>query len=171
MIVVFRKVKTAVGPLTLFAEEKKLVGVTWDKNDFAEIKKKLGATTHFVDDRRENVLLNEAEKQLGEYFSGKRQKFDLPFKFYGTAFQVRVWKALQKIPYGKTVSYSQIAKKVGSLKACRAVGAANGKNPLSVFVPCHRVIGASGALVGFGAGLEAKSFLLHLEGKRGAHLI
>lgn len=103
-------------------------------------------------------------KQLDEYFQGKRTEFDLPFEFVkGTPFQKKVWKALTTIPYGQTVSYKQIAQKVGSPKAFRAVGMANNKNPISIVVPCHRVIGANGQLVGYGGGLNHKKTLLTLE--------
>ncbi|PJK01835.1 cysteine methyltransferase [Lysobacteraceae bacterium NML03-0222] len=109
-------------------------------------------------------LLSEAARQLGEYFAGQRHVFDLPLAPQGTDFQQRVWQALRTIPYGQTRSYAQLAAAIGQPKAMRAVGAANGRNPLSIVVPCHRVIGADGALVGFGGGLPVKTFLLRLEG-------
>ncbi|RRD58556.1 methylated-DNA--[protein]-cysteine S-methyltransferase [Comamonadaceae bacterium OH2545_COT-014] len=109
-------------------------------------------------------LLNEAARQLGEYFAGQRRVFDLPLAPQGTDFQQRVWQALRTIPYGQTRSYAQLAAAIGQPKAMRAVGAANGRNPLSIVVPCHRVIGADGSLVGFGGGLPVKTFLLRLEG-------
>ena len=107
-------------------------------------------------------------KQLDEYFDGSRQDFDLPLKPQGTEFQRRVWQALQQIPYGETWSYGELAKYVGNPKASRAVGAANGINPIPVIIPCHRVIGSNGKLTGFGGGLETKAFLLNLEAKRRA---
>ncbi|PAT43018.1 methylated-DNA--[protein]-cysteine S-methyltransferase [Vandammella animalimorsus] len=109
-------------------------------------------------------LLTEAARQLGEYFAGQRRAFDLPLAPQGTDFQQRVWQALRAIPYGQTRSYAQLAAAIGQPKAMRAVGAANGRNPLSIVVPCHRVIGANGSLVGFGGGLPVKTFLLRLEG-------
>ena len=109
-------------------------------------------------------LLTEAARQLGEYFADQRRVFDLPLAPQGTDFQQRVWQALRAIPYGQTRSYAQLAEAIGQPKAMRAVGAANGRNPLSIVVPCHRVIGADGALVGFGGGLPVKTFLLRLEG-------
>ncbi|PJK04001.1 cysteine methyltransferase [Lysobacteraceae bacterium NML71-0210] len=109
-------------------------------------------------------LLSEAARQLGEYFAGQRHVFDLPLAPQGTDFQQRVWQALRTIPYGQTRSYAQLATAIGQPKAMRAVGAANGRNPLSIVVPCHRVIGADGTLVGFGGGLPVKTFLLRLEG-------
>lgn len=109
--------------------------------------------------------LRECIQQLKEYFSGKRKKFDLPIEMTGTDFQKSVWKALQKIPYGKTMSYKGIAEKIGNPKAMRAVGNANNKNKLPLIIPCHRVIGANGKLVGFACGLDKKEWLLQLEQK------
>jgi methylated-DNA-[protein]-cysteine S-methyltransferase len=107
--------------------------------------------------------LLETEKQLSEYFAAKRQSFDLPLDFSGTDFQKQVWQALLQIPFGETRSYKDIALQIGNLKAVRAVGAANGKNPISIIVPCHRVVGANGKLVGFAGGLDNKDILLKLE--------
>ena len=101
--------------------------------------------------------------QLGEYFAGRRQQFDLPIAPQGTIFQQSVWEELRKIPFGQTASYGEIAERIGNPKACRAVGLANAKNPLPIIVPCHRVIGKNGALTGFGGGLELKQQLLDLE--------
>lgn len=101
--------------------------------------------------------------QLREYFAGQRKSFDLPLNLTGTEFQVRVLEELQRIPYGETVSYSDIAERIGRPTATRAVGAANGRNPIPIIVPCHRVIGRSGSLTGFGGGLETKAALLRLE--------
>ena len=108
-------------------------------------------------------LLQKAANQLTEYFNKSRTSFDLPILLKGTPFQTKVWEALKRIPYGQTCSYGEIAKFIGQPKACRAVGGANNKNPLMILVPCHRVIGANGALVGFGCGMETKRFLLDLE--------
>jgi methylated-DNA-[protein]-cysteine S-methyltransferase len=105
----------------------------------------------------------EAERQLSDYFAGKRTQFELPLEPRGTEFQKKVWRHLRRIPFGKTRSYGDIARTVGSPRASRAVGAACGKNPLSIVVPCHRVVGANGALTGFGGGLETKAELLALE--------
>ena len=109
-------------------------------------------------------LLKKAVKQLDEYFAGRRKEFNLPLSMKGTAFQKKVWAALQEIPYGETRSYGDIAKAIGKPKAARAVGMANNRNPVSIIVPCHRVIGSNGSLVGYGGGLKAKEFLLKLEG-------
>ena len=116
---------------------------------------------------RETPLIKEAAKQLKEYFEGKRQDFNLPLDPKGTTFQKNVWKALQAIPYGATWSYKQVAEKVNSPKAYRAVGMANNKNPISIVIPCHRVIGANGKLVGYGGGLDIKEHLLSMEKKIG----
>ncbi len=110
-----------------------------------------------------NGQMEEAKQQLKEYFAGERRAFDLPLDIYGTDFQQAVWNALMTIPYGETRSYRDIADQVGSPKAVRAVGGANHQNPLSIIIPCHRVIGASGALVGYGGGLDCKRYLLKLE--------
>ena len=112
----------------------------------------------------DSPVLQAAEAQLREYFAGERRAFDLPLAPRGTPFQLQVWQALARIPYGSTVSYAQLAKAVGNPEAMRAVGAANGRNPLPIVLPCHRVIGADGALVGFGGGLPVKQQLLRLEG-------
>lgn len=115
--------------------------------------------------------LANARQQLEEYFAGDRKDFDLPLKIEGTEFQVSVLKALQEIPYGQTVSYGEIAKRIGRPKAVRAVGAANGRNPIPIVVPCHRVIGSSGDLTGFGGGLDTKEALLRLEAENTQDLL
>ena len=112
----------------------------------------------------DSPVLQAAETQLREYFAGERLAFDLPLAPRGTPFQLQVWQALARIPYGSTVSYAQLAQAVGNPEAMRAVGAANGRNPLPIVLPCHRVIGADGSLTGFGGGLPTKQFLLQLEG-------
>ena len=112
---------------------------------------------------QETDLIIEAYRQLSEYLKGERKGFDLPLLIKGTMFQQQVWKALLEIPYGETRSYKQIAVAIGNPKAVRAVGMANNRNPLLIVVPCHRVIGANGKLVGYGAGIEKKEFLLRLE--------
>ena len=108
-------------------------------------------------------LLLEAEKQLSQYFEGKREKFDLPLLLEGTPFQIKIWQNLIKIPYGQTVSYAELAEKAGNKKAARAAGNANNKNPILIVVPCHRVIAANGSLAGFACGIDKKKFLLALE--------
>ena len=136
------------------------------------VAEKDGAISHLVfgSDKRlngfeqkETTLIKKAEKQIKEYFDGKRKDFDLPIVFEGTDFQISVWEALRTIPYGKTCSYKDIAIKIKNEKAPRAVGMANNRNPISIIVPCHRVIGANGKLVGYGGGLDIKQYLLDLE--------
>jgi methylated-DNA-[protein]-cysteine S-methyltransferase len=115
-----------------------------------------------VEDGRVGPLA-QAARQLGEYFAGERREFDLPLRLDGTEFQRRVWQALTEIPYGETWSYGRLALRVGNPKACRAVGLANGRNPISILIPCHRVIGADGSLTGYGGGVERKRWLLGHE--------
>jgi methylated-DNA-[protein]-cysteine S-methyltransferase len=112
---------------------------------------------------RDDARFTEAARQLGEYFAGARTAFDLPLRAAGTAFEQRVWDELRRIPYGETTSYGELARRLGHAGAARAVGRANGRNPLAIVVPCHRVIGASGALTGYAGGLERKRALLALE--------
>lgn len=116
-------------------------------------------------ERKRTPLIEKCILQLNEYFEGKRKDFDLPLKPSGTAFQLKDWAALQKIPYGKTCSYKDIAIAIGNEKACRAVGMANHNNPISIVIPCHRVVGADGSLTGYGGGLHIKKYLLELEQK------
>ena len=115
------------------------------------------------DDTPPTPLLARAARELDEYFSLRRQTFDLPLAPAGTPFQRKVWAELQKIPYGVTISYGELARRIGQPTASRAVGMANHRNPLAIFIPCHRVIGADGSLTGYGAGVEVKRFLLDLE--------
>ena len=116
-------------------------------------------------EKKETALIKKTYLQLTEYFAGKRKKFDIPIKLTGTAFQQRVWTALQTIPYGEVWSYKRLAETVGSPKGYRAVGMANNRNPISVIVPCHRVIGADGCLVGYAGGIDKKRWLLNMEQK------
>lgn len=150
------KYQSKIGSLYLVASPKGMVGVYWHKQTF-----KLSSKLH-SDHVAENHLI-QAIQQLGEYFEGRRTTFTVPLDLQGTDFQKSVWKQLTKIPYGATVSYSQIAKQIKKPAAVRAVGAANGKNPLCVLIPCHRVIGSNGSLTGFSGGLEIKKKLLEFE--------
>ena len=144
-----------------YSYETKLGSVTFVEEDGAL----LAITTHrtYEGIKQETPLINEAYRQLSEYLLGERKRFDLPLNPQGTVFQQQVWKALCDIPYGETRSYKQIAEAIGNPKAVRAVGMANNRNPLLIVVPCHRVIGANGKLVGYAAGIEKKEFLLKLE--------
>lgn len=125
-------------------------------------------TLYFVEEPRHEItsiaLLATTITQLSEYFAGVRKQFDLPLVLQGTAFQQRVWQQLLTVPYGQTVSYQEIANALGNPKAVRAVGAANGQNPLSIIAPCHRIIGSNGSLIGYGGGLWRKEWLLKHEG-------
>jgi methylated-DNA-[protein]-cysteine S-methyltransferase len=116
-------------------------------------------------EKSETPLIKKTAKQLDEYFNNKRQIFDLPLILHGTDFQLKVWKALQTIPYGETRSYGEIAAMIGNPKACRAVGMANNRNPIAIIIPCHRVIGHDGSLTGYAGGLKLKQKLLDLEKK------
>ena len=144
-----------------YSYETTLGSVTFVEEDGAL----LAISTHrsFEGVIQETKLIKEAYRQFSEYLEGERKEFNLPFKMQGTEFQKRVWKALCDIPYGETRSYKQIAQAIGNPKAVRAVGMANNKNPLLVIVPCHRVIGTNGQLVGYASGLEKKRLLLQLE--------
>lgn len=150
------KIKSKIGPLFLVASKKGLRGVFWNLQKESPLLKKL------QDDFAEERILKQAATELEEYFAGQRKKFDVPLDADGTEFQKRVWKELSKIPYGCTVSYLDVAKKINP-KAVRAVGTANGKNPLGIIVPCHRVIASDGSLGGYSGGLKIKMQLLELE--------
>jgi methylated-DNA-[protein]-cysteine S-methyltransferase len=155
---VFKMIGSRVGVLKLVASNDGLAAILWEDDDPQRVRLNIVAK-----DDNHPVLL-EAERQLAEYFSGKRKAFDLTLDFAGTEFQKKVWQALLTIPFGETRSYAQIARQIGSPNAVRAVGAANGKNPISIVAPCHRVIGSTGELTGFAGGLDAKAHLLGLEG-------
>ena len=153
----FMEMASPVGLLKLVAHDTALVAVLWENEDPKRVR-----LAELIEDKKHPILL-ETQKQLNEYFSGQRKGFDLPLDFEGTEFQEKVWQALLTIPFGETRSYKQIAEQIGNVKAVRAVGAANGKNPISIIAPCHRVVGANGKLVGFAGGLENKDILLKLE--------
>jgi methylated-DNA-[protein]-cysteine S-methyltransferase len=148
-----------VGELKLVASRAGLVAVLWENDDPRRVR--LDESTE--DDA--HPILARAETELAEYFAWKRNSFSIPLEARGTVFQKQVWEALLGIPFGETRCYGEIATQLGVPTASRAVGGANGRNPISIIVPCHRVIGSSGKLTGFAGGLEAKSFLLNLEGK------
>lgn len=155
-MILCRRIDSPVGPLMLAADDHALRHIEFRDN------------CHPADRRDwhggDNEVLQAAQQQLGEYFAGRRRVFDLPLAPHGTEFQRTVWQALADIPYGNTISYAQLAQRLGNPNGTRAVGAANGRNPLPIVLPCHRVIGADGGLTGFGGGLPTKQFLLRLEG-------
>jgi methylated-DNA-[protein]-cysteine S-methyltransferase len=152
-----KTIASAVGDLRLFASDAGLAAILW--RDEPGLHLRPGA----VVESGEHPLLAEAERQLREYFAGERREFNLALDFHGTHFQLRAWAALLTIPYGQTRTYAQMAAVIGRPTAVRAVGAANGRNPISIVAPCHRVIGSNGTLTGFGGGLENKAKLLALE--------
>jgi len=158
MTFIYRVMDSPVGQLKLVANGSKLVAILWENDRPNRVR--LGPVTEGPD----SDVLERTEQQLGEYFAGTRTCFELDLDFSGTDFQKKVWQALLTIPFGETRTYSQIALQIGSPAAVRAVGAANGKNPISIIAPCHRVIGVSGELTGFAGGLAAKELLLKLEG-------
>jgi len=153
----FKTIPSPVGKLKLITSDKGLVAILWENDNPKRVK--VGA---LVENHNHPILL-QAERQLGEYFEGRRKSFSLKLDLKGTKFQNDVWEALLGIPFGETRSYGQLARQLGNPRATRAVGAANGKNPISIVVPCHRVIGSSGKLTGFAGGLETKAHLLELE--------
>lgn len=146
--------KSPIGNLIIMEEENAIIKLCFKEQEITNIKD----IQEF-----ETPLLKKAKKQLEEYFEGKRKKFDLALRLNGTSFQNKVWKALLNIPYAKTCSYKDIAKNIGNENASRAVGNANNKNPLPIFIPCHRVIGSNGKLIGYAGGLDIKIKLLKLE--------
>ena len=155
---------TAIGRIGIAEDGDGISDVFFVRSDGGDRLKTPGPPANMT--IRETLLLRKASAQLGEYFSGRRKSFDLPLSYHGTAFQMDDWNALLTIPYGETRSYKQIAEQIGRPKAYRAVGMANNRNPVSIIIPCHRVIGHDGSLVGYGGGLEHKAYLLELE--RGA---
>jgi methylated-DNA-[protein]-cysteine S-methyltransferase len=155
---VYKIMKSPIGDLKLVGSGAGLAAILWKNDNPRRVRLNVES-----EDKKQPVLV-AAEKQLNEYFAGKRKKFAVKTDFTGTEFQKKVWKALLAIPFGKTVSYGTIAKQIGHPKAVRAVGAANGKNPISIIAACHRVIGASGKLTGYAGGMKNKAFLLTHEG-------
>lgn len=150
-----RKINTKIGAIYLIVSDDYLYGIFWNDQKITEKDPSL----------KSQKILDKAEKQVSEYLSGKRKTFDLPLKLEGTDFQKKVWAELAKIPYGETRSYKEIAIALKNINACRAVGTANGKNPISLIIPCHRVINEGGKLGGYAGGLDIKEFLLSLEKK------
>lgn len=146
--------QTSIGSITIVEQQNNIIGIL-----FGQVKPQNAMM-------QETQLLKKTYSQIREYLEGKRKEFTIPIAMQGTCFQRQVWKALQTISYGETKTYQQIAEQIGKPKACRAVGMANHVNPISIIVPCHRVIGKNGKLVGYGGGLEIKKQLLDLEANR-----
>ena len=157
MTYVYKMMESPVGTLKLVGSDNGLAAVLWENDNPKRVR-----LNPIAEDKNHPVLL-ETERQLNDYFTGKLKNFSLKLDFAGTEFQQKVWKALLTIPFSETRSYGQIAQQIESPKAVRAVGAANGKNPISIIVPCHRVIGSNGTLTGFAGGLDAKAYLLAIE--------
>ena len=157
MSLAYKVIESPVGKLKLVASDEGLVAVLWENDNPRRVR-----LSELIENKQHPVL-TETEKQLGEYFAGKRKTFSVSLDMRGTSFQKNVWEALLGIPFGETRSYGQLAKQLGNPQAVRAVGAANGRNPVSIIVPCHRVIGSSGKLTGFAGGLDTKAYLLNLE--------
>jgi len=154
----YKLVTSPIGMLKLVASTKGLVAILWE-NDKPRRVRLAGEVEEAL-----HPVLVRTEIELSEYFAGKRDKFSVPLDMRGTTFQKQVWQALLAIPFGETRTYSNLANRLGNPAATRAVGAANGRNPIAIVVPCHRVIGATGSLTGFAGGLQAKAHLLNLEG-------
>lgn len=157
-------IQSPVGELQAFASEHGLRGLLWPESDVA----RFAIRARSVQPKEQPVLAALAN-QLAEYFAGVRRQFDLPLDPLGTEFQRAVWDALREIPFGTTRSYAQQAAMIGRPDAVRAVGAANGKNPISIVIPCHRVIGSNGSLTGFAGGIAVKRYLLELESQSTIH--
>jgi len=156
--VYYTKFESPVGPLLLAGDRKALRRVSFESSKHSALPQ--------ADWKQNRAAFAEAIRQLQAYFRGELKEFDLPLAMEGTEFQLRVWNELRAIPYGETISYAQLAGRIGNPQAVRAVGAANGCNPIPIIVPCHRVIGSDGSLTGFGGGLPTKKMLLELENKQ-----
>jgi methylated-DNA-[protein]-cysteine S-methyltransferase len=153
----YKTTETPVGNLKSVASNNGLAAILWENDNLKRF------SFAKLEESKTNLILLKWEKQLQEYFAGKRKSFDVDLDFVGSDFQKKVWQVLLTIPFGETRSYTQIATQIGNPKASRAVGTAIGKNPIAIIAPCHRVIGSSGELTGFSGGLEVKAFLLELE--------
>ena len=152
----YTQIPSPVGPLTLTSNGKALTSLWFDKQEQSR-------DLSFW--RRDDAAFAQVLRELAEYFAGERQEFTVELAPQGTPFQQRVWAALREIPYGETTSYGEIARRLGDANAMRAVGTANGRNPISVIVPCHRVIGADGSMTGYGGGIDRKRWLLGHEAR------
>ena len=153
----YKVIDSPVGELKLVASDKGLAAILWQNERPNRVR------LSPLSEEPDNPILLETERQLGEYFAGKLKAFTVPLDFKGTEFQKSVWRALLTIPFGETRSYAEIARQIGRPAAFRAVGAANGRNPISIIAPCHRVVGSNGELTGYAGGLAAKERLLGLE--------
>jgi methylated-DNA-[protein]-cysteine S-methyltransferase len=162
------RIETPIGAMDATVDgDGRLVELHFEKRSAVSSRSSAGEAPDLLPDRRlPTADTLRVIDQLADYFSGKRKEFDLELAPRGTAFQLAVWNALREIPYGDTISYAELARRIGKPSAVRAVGAANGANPIPVIIPCHRVIGSNGTLTGYGGGIERKQWLLALEGRR-----
>ena len=155
----YKFVESPIGNLKLVASDQGLVAILWKQDNPRRVR------LDGLVENAEKPILKQTEAELREYFSGKRTEFTVPLDMSGTPFRKQVWEALLGIPYGETRTYGELANQLGNPRATRAVGAANGRNPVAIIAPCHRVIGFSGKLTGFAGGLDVKAHLLSLEGR------
>ncbi|MGJ1269787.1 methylated-DNA--[protein]-cysteine S-methyltransferase [Sphingobacterium spiritivorum] len=155
----YKDMPSILGVIRLVATDAGLAAILWEGEDYTRTK--LSAPER----NDQNPILLQTEQQLTEYFAKARTTFDIPLDFSGTEFQKKVWKALLNVPFGKTITYGGLAKILGDIKAVRAVGGALNKNPVAIIVPCHRIVGATGKMVGFAGGIANKTILLNLENK------
>lgn len=162
----FRHLDSPIGPLLLAASDRGLRALYMSRQRHVPVAPEANWKAVTRTDRAQFDLLERAATQLAAYFAGTRDTFDLPLDLEGTAFQKSVWAGLCTIGFGETISYGELARRIGNPKAVRAVGLANGRNPVSIVVPCHRVIGADGSMTGYGGGIDRKVYLLGLEGVR-----
>ena len=161
----YRRLDSPIGPLLLAASATGLRALYMSRQRHVPDAPEANWKAVALDDRPQYEILERAVAQLDEYFAGTRDTFDLPLDLEGTTFQKSVWTGLCAIGFGETISYGELARRIGHPKAVRAVGLANGRNPVSIVVPCHRVIGADGSMTGYGGGIERKRFLLGLEAR------
>lgn len=152
-----RQINTPLGELTLISDGKNLISLDFSNGEPPGSFKGQPLTI------KKDPVLELAGDELDEYFRGRRREFSVPYRLIGRSFQTKVWQELSRIPYGETISYGELARRIGSPRACRAVGQANNKNPLAIIIPCHRVIGKDGSLTGYASGLDKKAWLLDLE--------
>ncbi len=153
----YKIIKSPLGPLKIVVNDQKLVAILWDNEKLNRVR------LDQMDEAKEDPVILETEKQLNEYFLHERKEFDLPLETNGTQFQRAVWEAIYKISFGEVCTYKDIAIEIGHPNAYRAVGTAIGRNPISIVIPCHRVIGSDGGLAGFAGGLNRKRILLDIE--------
>ncbi|RBW69380.1 methylated-DNA--[protein]-cysteine S-methyltransferase [Bacillus taeanensis] len=171
-IVCYGEMESPLGPLTVVSTNEGICKLQFGSVEETLPSIKAWAKKHFlkIEVGNDETILQDVYSQLNEYFIGEREQFDIPIDLYGTPFQQKVWNSLRSIEYAETNSYKEVAQAIGAPKAVRAIGSANNKNPVPIIIPCHRVIGSNGALVGYGGGLSKKEYLLQLEKNNAARL-